>query len=233
MVEMDGLLNSTPELVQQNSNNVYPSPCRRERLCAETTYVPISSDGAASPDKRKRRSSVSPREYRPKSPNPYALDGTGEERPESRYASDVPIGKLPASPVRANKQLRVDGFPTRPTIATARALSRNNAHNNQNNHNRLVAWAVFPYSQGRPQCLWFPNCPNQSTGISPHDTYADSFKMRSKLKSETVCTPSGKLRNCNQTCRSPNPSLTREKMRRLVIQSITNRLVRPHSMMVS
>ena len=60
MLEMDGLLKETPELIIQNSENVYHAPCRRDRLCVDTAYVPLSSEGAASPDKRNRPRSAPP-----------------------------------------------------------------------------------------------------------------------------------------------------------------------------
>ena len=119
-IEMDGLSKPTPELIVQNSNNVYPTPVaeigsfwtppsclsrvmEQPRMLRENTHA---------------RKALPPMEYRPKSPKPLELGAPEHERPESRYAADGPIGKLPDTPSRAHKQLRVEGFTPRPLSAS-------------------------------------------------------------------------------------------------------------------
>ena len=127
MLEMDGLLKETPELIVQKSENVYPSPCHRDRRCVDTTYAPLSIEGSSSPDKRKRPRSVSPKEYRPRSPKPSELGAPGNQRPASWYAVDEPIGKLSDVPSRAHKQMRIEGFPPR-VLYTAPAPVQEKSH---------------------------------------------------------------------------------------------------------
>ena len=87
-----------------------PAPWFRDRFCLDTAIIPLSSDGEASPDKRRRPRSPSPKEYRPKSPQPQDLDVPEQERPSSWYPAGGPIEQLPSANPRGHKQFRSEGF---------------------------------------------------------------------------------------------------------------------------